>query len=72
MPDDDDDMMEATLHTIAVPTGRWVRRVDERSGWSPIMAYGMGSCVFVVWSDGSHTTMRAEARLPASNWEVVE
>lgn len=58
---------------IAVPTGKWVRRTDERPDVNvPVLAYGLGERVLVVWSDGSHTTEPAEWTVPASNWEVWE
>lgn len=61
------------LHAITVPKGRWVTRTDDRPNMkTPIMAYGMESCVLIVWSDGSHTTGPTTTLFPASNWKVWE
>lgn len=58
-------------HTITAPLGRWLKRTDEQlDRCMPIMAYGMESCVFIIWSDGSHTTRACDALFPASNWKV--
>ncbi len=66
-------IIEEDIHTITVPLGRWVRRNDEKpEGKFPVMAYGMESCVLVVWSDGSHTTRPVDSVFPASNWKVWE
>lgn len=66
----DDPFLNDELHVIRVPLGRWIKRVDERSGNVPFMAYGMESSVLLIWTDGSYTTKPADSVFPASNWKV--
>ncbi len=64
---------EAQKHekSFPAPNGRWLRRLDCRGDVKhPVLAYGMDSCVLLIWSDGSHTTAGKESHFPSSNWEV--
>lgn len=62
-----------SVYTITAPTGRWLRRLDEVPDKSvPILAYGMPDCVFIIWSNGSHTVGAVDMEFPRSNWEVWE
>lgn len=68
-----EELTDANVHVITAPLGRWLKRIDECPGRSvPFMAYGMESCVLLIWSDGSHTTRAVDAVFPASNWKVWE
>ena len=63
--------MEVPL-TITVPTGCWLRRVDNRDDTAcyPILAFGLEDGVLVIWSDGTHRLEGKNEIFPASNWEV--
>ncbi len=68
-----EELADADVHVITAPIGRWLKRTDECGGRPvPIMAYGMESCVLLIWSDGTHTTRAPDAVFPASNWKVWE
>jgi hypothetical protein len=65
--------MSDPRYVTAVPRGRWLRRTDDRKDVNvPILAYGMESCVFLIWSDGSHSLKPLDTVFPTTNWTLWE
>lgn len=65
--------MSDSRYITTVPKGRWLRRTDDRKDRTvPILAYGMESGVFVIWSDGTHSLKPAETTFPTANWTLWE
>lgn len=61
------------VYVTAVPEGKWLRRIDDRKDKNvPILAYGMGTCVFLIWSDGSYSLKPVDTVFPVTNWKVWE
>lgn len=60
-------------YVTKAPIGRWLRRTDESiESKAPVLAYGMESCVLVLWTDGTHTLHPTGTTFPASNWVIWE